>query len=141
MAGLLGLFLPGLGHWYIGRRGQGLVLIAVLTATFWGGVAIGGVRSTINSEKHRAWFAAQLLNGGHTLAVLAWQSQLPRRDPQTNLPLGRAVWPSDEIAMVYTGIAGLLNVLLILDVTGRAGERSPRAAPAIKSSPPEGGRS
>lgn len=128
-AGLLGWLLPGLGHLYIGRRAQGLVLFAVLTATFWGGVAIGGVRSTVNPQKHRAWFAAQLLNGSHTLAVLAWRGQLPRTDPQTDRQIGRAVWPADEIAIVYTGIAGLLNLLLILDVTARAGQPNPPGTP------------
>jgi hypothetical protein len=139
VASVLAFILPGLGHIYVGRRAQGYVFLAVITATFWGGVAIGGVRSTVDSKQHRAWFAAQVLNGGYTAAVLTWQRQLPQVDARTKLPLGLAIWPADEIAMVYTGVAGLLNLLLIIDVSARASSPSPSPAKSPKGAGGGGG--
>ena len=49
-----------------------------------------------------------------------------------------AYYPADDIAIVYTGVAGLLNVLVIFDVLSRgsprpASESSPRPAPQRSS--------
>lgn len=135
VATVLAFIVPGLGHVYVGRKAQGYIFFAVLTATFWGGVAIGGVRSTVSPQEHRAWFGAQVINGGYTAAVMLWQRQLTNVDPESKLPIGLALWPADEIAMVYTGVAGLLNLLLIIDVSARAA--GPLLSPPVK--PTRGG--
>ena len=86
--------------------------------------------------QHKVWFAAQVLNGGYTGLVLAWKSRLPKVDPETEQPLGLAVWPSDEIALVYTGIAGMLNLLLLIDLLLRPWIRNPKSPTApIVSAP------
>jgi len=139
IATALAFILPGLGHIYVGRKVQGYIFLAVLTATFWGGVAIGGVRSSVNPQQHSAWFAAQVLNGGYTAVVLTWQRQMPKVDAQSNLPLGLAVWPADEIAMVYIGVAGLLNLLLIIDVSARAAGPVPATKGAATPNDARGG--
>lgn len=149
VAGLLAWILPGLGHWYLGHRVRGIILLAVISLTFWCGVAIGGVKSTVDPNQNRVWFLAQICAGGHTIVATIWSKQLsptihrcPLCDallegepqpgqacPDCNRPIGSpeatertrlAFWPQVDIAIVYTGIAGLLNLLVILDAIARA---------------------
>ncbi len=124
IAGFLALVLPGLGHLYVGDRGRGIIFAVVISVTFWAGVAIGGVRTTVDLTQRKAWFLAQLCSGTHVLAVLAIQKIPPPeawRDPHPkDNGWPRAFWPSEDIAVVYTGVAGLLNLLVILDVLIRA---------------------
>ena len=124
IAGFLGLVFPGLGHLYLGDRIRGIIFAVVISVTFWGGVAIGGVRTTVDLQERKAWFLAQLCAGTHVLAVLAVQRIDPPegwRDPDPEDDgWPRAFWPAEDIAVVYTGVAGLLNLLVILDVLIRA---------------------
>lgn len=163
IAGLLAWVFPGLGHWYIGHRARGVILMAVIAVTFWCGVAIGGVKSTVDPRENRVWFLAQICAGGHTIAATIWSNRLapmtyacpecgerlPRepmdgdacpacghvmRDATFAQRSRIAYWPQVDIAIVYTGIAGLLNLLVILDAIARAEieplERRQRAAGA-----------
>lgn len=122
LAGVLALLFPGLGHWFIGDRGRGMIFCAVIGVTFWCGVAIGGVRSTVDVEERKAWFAAQLCAGSQAVVVLIGQriaaAAIGTEAGAEGLP--RAYWPSEDLAVVYTGVAGLLNLLVILDVLVRA---------------------
>ena len=149
VAGLLAWIVPGLGHVYLGHRVRGLTIMVVVAVTFWGGVAIGGVKSTVDPHENRLWFLAQICAGGHTIAAALWSNQLEPvvyRCPSCQADLGRepqsgehcakcrkevspvelatrtrkAFWPQIDIAIVYSGIAGLLNVLVILDAIARA---------------------
>ncbi len=149
VAGLLAWILPGLGHWYLGHRVRGIILLAVISLTFWCGVAIGGVKSTVDPAQNRVWFLAQICAGGHTIVATIWSKQLSptvyrcplcddlldekplagRPCPSCDKPLPSAeaaertrlaFWPQVDIAIVYTGIAGLLNLLVILDAIARA---------------------
>ena len=134
IAGLLTWMVPGLGHIYLGHRGRGLILLATITATFWTGVAIGGVRDTVDPQDRRLWFAAQICSGGNTLAAYALHRWVDRVDN----PAPPAYWVSSEVGVHYTGVAGLLNLLIIFDAVGRADpsatairrkERTPRGVP------------
>lgn len=149
IAGLLAWIVPGLGHWYLGHRTRAIVIMVVITVTFWCGVAIGGVKSTVDPSENRLWFLAQICNGGHTIVAALWSSQLEpivyrcpscgaslesrptggEPCPNCRKAIGSvelashtrlAFWPQVDIAIVYTGIAGLLNVLVILDAIARA---------------------
>jgi hypothetical protein len=149
IAGLLAWIFPGLGHWYLGHRARAIIITVVIAITFWTGVAIGGVKSTIDPQENRIWFLAQVCAGTHTIVAAIWSGQLesvgyscphckavlPRR-PSDDTPCPRcgrrvagfealthtrlAFWPQVDIAVVYTGLAGLLNVLVILDAIARA---------------------
>ena len=130
VAGLLAFLFPGAGHLYLGYRSHAIVYGVVIGVTFWGGVAIGGVRSTVDLEQRKAWFVAQLCTGVHALAV-AWPDIVASRggaDEKSDLPL--AYWPAEDLAIVYTGVAGLLNLLVILDALARA-----EGAPSLRPVP------
>ncbi len=149
IAGLLAWILPGLGHWYLGHRARAITIMVVIAVTFWCGVAIGGVKSTVDPKENRLWFLAQICAGSHTIAATLWSRQLeptahvcpncdaplayePRAgdvcpkcgrqisDPELAARTRLAFWPQVDIAIVYTGIAGLLNLLVILDAIARA---------------------
>ncbi len=149
IAGLLAWILPGLGHWYLGHRVRAIIIMVVIAVTFWCGVAIGGVKSTVDLNENRLWFLAQICTGSHTTVAAIWSGRLdpvvdvcpacgaklahkPRvgdtcahcDQPITNAAsatrLRLAFWPQIDIAIVYTGIAGLLNLLVILDAIARA---------------------
>ena len=113
VAGFLAWLVPGTGHLYLGERRRGVIFLVVIAATFWGGVAIGGVSTTVRPREKTAWFLAQISTGGHALAALGWKKALG--DHQTTYS-----WRADEVGVVYAGVAGLLNLLVILDALARA---------------------
>jgi len=161
LALFLGWIVPGAGHVYIGRVKRGIILFVTITATFWSGVAIGGVM-TMDYEKERWWFAAEMLAGVHGL--VGWQRQRAvyqeidekllsddgtvwaARDAHVDKQLAERkialVAPADTVARAYAGVAGLLNLMcmfdaLMLGLMGRAGEppRKPAEKPAESKQP------
>ncbi len=120
---LLGWLVPGLGHIFIRHRTRGLIFLVTITATFWTGVAVGGMRSTVNPNERKLWFVAQLGTGGNTL--LAWaghEATKKSSDSQSDSVSQKsfAHWKSLDVAIHYTGVAGLLNVLVLLDLMARS---------------------
>lgn len=128
LTGLVAWILPGAGHLLIGERRRGIIILVTIAVTFWGGVAIGGVRSTVDPAQKKLWFFAQISGGGH--AVLAYLLGVRARDGLTRDQLADARWSSAEVATVYTGVAGLLNVLAILDALVRVDSPSQRKDPS-----------
>jgi zinc transporter ZupT len=109
--------LPGLGHWWIGQRVRAIIFFAVTTITFWGGVAVGGLRSTVSSNENGAWVAAQLCMGPQALGALWLSNQYRSRNDELRF---RAPWPASNISVVYAGVAGMLNLLIIIDALSRS---------------------
>ncbi len=124
--------------------------------TLWGGVAIGGVRRTVDPGSKKLWFMAQVCCGGYTLGAYGlgeWSrrglvaSKIPgaeSADPRSpeyarieHKLLATSRWKATEVAWVYTGVAGLLNILVILDAMARAESaatgRDPRGAGSGKT--------
>jgi hypothetical protein len=132
VAGLLTWLLPGAGHLFIGDRGRGIVFMATIGVTFWTGVAIGGVKNTVNFEQRKLWFIGQICTGSHALAAIVWSRQLPDGDALLTA-YGRA----EEISVVYTAICGMLNILILFDVLVRAERGAVAVAPRA---PPGRGR-
>ena len=126
MVGMMSWLVPGLGHIFIGERARGLTLMITITATFWTGIAIGGVRDTIDTRQRRLWFTAQICNGGNTLVATAWGAGVRKRTTDAERVAAPAHWGSIDIGVHYTGIAGLLNILVILDAIGRTEHRFTR---------------
>jgi hypothetical protein len=134
LVGVASWLVPGLGHLLIGDKTRGIIFLIAITVTFWGGVAIGGVRSTIDPQNRKAWFMAQICGGANAIAGLTWSKRI-QVDPDQPSDL-LAYWPVDDIAVVYTGVAGLLNLLVVFDALGRADNRRltippPRRAPPL----------
>jgi Family of unknown function (DUF6677) len=127
LAGLLAWIVPGLGHFFVGDRARGWIILITITLTFWGGVAIGGVRTSVDPQRQKLWFMAQVCCGSNTLAAYAWGQSERRGLPEG--ALATSEWRSSELALVFTGVAGLLNLLAIMDALMRADPASRTAAP------------
>lgn len=152
----LAWIVPGAGHVFIGRPVRGVIIGLVIAATFWAGVAMGGVM-TVEPRDERWWFIADLLSGVHGLAAWqieehTWRSLADDPDvrrQQTSLrqdPVNAAAVmdaklqehglaltsPTDVVARAYCGIAGLLNLMCIFDVMmlGLMGVRAEPPRPA-----------
>ena len=134
VTGLLSWFLPGLGHVFVGQRNRGLIIMMTVAATFWGGIAVGGVRITVDSQRKKLWFFAQICAGAH--AVVAHVAGQRSRVGTTEDQLVVDRWQSVEIGVVYTGVAGLLSVLVILDALARA--ESSSAVTVVAAAKPGG---
>jgi len=137
IAGLLAWLIPGMGHIYLGFRRRGIILLVTITLTFWTGVAIGGVRGTVDPNNRRAWFVAELCTGVNAIAALYLHHSLGMAKAPAQNRSGKqdyvGHWLSVDVGIHYAGVAGLLNVLVILDAVARAdptlgGLRRKRAA-------------
>ena len=62
LAFALAWLVPGAGHAFVGRPWRGLIIFLAIGATFWGGVAMGGVM-TVDQKEQKWWFAAEMLTG------------------------------------------------------------------------------
>lgn len=133
---LLAWLLPGLGHWWVGDRRRAIIFLVVTTVTFWGGIAVGGVRSAVTSRENGLWIAAQFCMGPQAMLALRCSAELAARPDAERF---KAPWPASNIGVVYAGVAGLLNLLIILDVLARVEARqaalSARAPPRRKGGP------
>ena len=135
-AGLLGWIVPGLGHIFIGDRVRGTICLAAIVLTFWTGVAIGGVRGTIDPRERSLWFIAQVCTGVNAgVAYTIRQSVAPIGRRHVAMP--PPSWVSAEIGVHYTGVAGLLNILVILDAMARSERRNHRGLSTLRGPPPE----
>ena len=139
LAVLLACAIPGAGHFYLGRAKRGIIIFLTITALFWSGVGVGGVL-TVDLQKERWWFVAQMLTGVNGL--IAWQRQkqayqalakiegesLEKRMVKAGIAL---VVPAETVARAYSGVAGLLNLMCIFDalmlsIMGVRGEPQPQ---------------
>lgn len=137
IAGFLAWLVPGLGHLYLGERTRGLICLVTITATFWTGVAIGSVQGTVDPRERTLWFMAQICTGGNTVAAYGLR-QATVSPPSRQNPGYIPSWLSADVGVHYTGVAGLLNLLVILDALSRAefgGRRDPTAVIKPKGDP------
>ncbi len=135
VAGFLAWLIPGLGHFYLGHRARGLVCLVSITITFWTGVAIGGVRGTVDPKERQLWFIAQLCTAGNAGAAYALH-HVVEKNPPAGSSVASAHWTSADVGVHYTGVAGLLNLLVIFDAIARADPSAP--APRRRREPKEG---
>lgn len=131
-AAALAWLLPGLGHLALGERKRGLVLMGAIVCLYTAGLLVGSI-SVIDRRDDRLWFTAQALAGPATFALDALHQRLrprtetridrnfPDAQPPTDLtlPYVRSIGSVREIGTLYCALAGLLNLLAILDVIHR----------------------
>lgn len=113
--------LPGLGHYILGEKRRALILACSIGLVWLGGLVIGGT-SVINHKAHMAWFAGQAMTAPSILIDLGGQfraerstDKTPARDPIFEPSFGHMY----EQGILYTAMAGLLNLLAVIDVAYR----------------------
>ncbi|MGA2266432.1 MAG: DUF6677 family protein [Phycisphaerae bacterium] len=166
---VLGWIVPGMGHVVLGRPVRGLIIFLTIAATFWAGMAMGGVM-TLDPVNEHWWFVADMITGVHGLAAWQFYQRTWNRlasDPsvrQRQTALAREPWqaaavmdqklqeehlaltaPTDTIARAYSGIAGLLNLMCIFDamilaLMGIGGEPPPPQKSLVTAGGQQGGK-
>ncbi|HXK10345.1 MAG TPA: DUF6677 family protein [Vicinamibacteria bacterium] len=119
-AGLLAWVWPGLGHLFLGRRGKGLVLMGSTLALFVLGVAMDSrLQLNLGLEDPLAVLFSLAQMGIGTPYVLArFLGFGGQADPAEIVRLVKS--PSFEYGNTFTAVAGLLNILVILDALDTA---------------------
>jgi len=108
LAGVLAWLVPGMGHIFLGYRSRGVVICAAIIITFLLGLLLGSVEM-VDPQNSRAWFCAQIFCGIPTIVTALIQN------PNVMMGYGKGV----DLGQVYTGLAGLLNLLCVLDALTR----------------------
>ena len=154
LAAFLAWLVPGLGHLYQGRRGKAILYFVCIIGLFLIGMVMGQgkivywrwVNPLRSSEDFRIWYPAQFWVGLISFPALI-QATLVKygmnpilggylAEPSMNAinalhsSAGRFV----DIGVVYTSIAGLLNVLAIYDAyegPAMVDEPTPTSAPQL----------
>ncbi len=156
-AAVLAWVIPGAGHVFLKRTLRGVILCICVNGLFWSGVAFGGT-FTVEPLRERWWFVAQMLAGASGGA--GWLMQHRARDRVTkslHLPYDpedhsssdlwwesysnelakrklALTYPADTVARAYTGVAGMLNLMCVIDAALLA------AMGTLGEPPPEGER-
>ena len=126
-AALATWILPGLGHVLIGQKQRGYVLMLTILCLWITGVLIGGItvidRYDRGSDKRNWWFVGQALLSPSIIVDTLHQRLKNRMDdpfpaedgeprpfyePSYGIPF--------EQGTLFTALAGLLNLLCIIDV-------------------------
>jgi len=102
----LGWLIPGGGHAYGGQWGKAILFFSLITGLLVAGMAIGGGTVIL----YRLWFLAQLCAGGPTIALWPISQYLAPSHAQVD-------WASRwyDVGTLYTAVAGLLNLLVMMD--------------------------
>ncbi len=121
-AALFAWLLPGLGHVLRGERHRGFVLAVTIGGLWLTGLLIGGV-GVVDRKAHPFWFMGQCLVAP-SIAVeqASLRVQAAQRvreingEPDLFVPsLGRV----HEQGVLFVALAGLLNLLAVIDVLYR----------------------
>lgn len=109
--GILAWLVPGLGHWLLGMRQRGIAMFLAIVLTFIFGVALGSVHQVDpdRPETHSFWYVLQLLTG--LPAIIATFVQNVLGEAADISIYGRGV----DLGELYTRVAGLLNLMCLLD--------------------------
>jgi hypothetical protein len=106
-AALLAWVVPGLGHFYLGRRRTGILFAVIVTACFVLGLSFEGRLYTIEQGQPLTILATFAVYGAGILNLAA-------RALSSNLG-GTVLAPTYEYGCAYLLTAGLMNLLLMLD--------------------------
>ena len=135
--------LPGAGHFISGHRARGLTIGISILILFALGLLIGGMRvvdmpswvrvrqlqrdghnlpgAFLSAVMEKPWYVGQFLAGPVSIitARTAWAGD-PHAVGRNNNPYALSHARSNEIGTLYTAVAGMLNLLAIIDATYRA---------------------
>ena len=111
--GLLGWFIPGGGYFMIRENVRGAIVLITIAATFFTGIYIGSI-GVIDPQSCWPWYIAQIMNS--PLVQIIANETAGGRYPVYGKP--------NELGQIYTGIAGLLNLLCVINAVYMAHVKS-----------------
>ncbi|HEY7368895.1 MAG TPA: DUF6677 family protein [Thermoanaerobaculia bacterium] len=120
---VLAWIFPGLGHWYLGRRRLAVAFAAIVTAMFVLGLSFHG-RLWLPVAGQPMSYVWSFADFGAGALQLAGRALVDR-------PEGDLLAVTHEYGTVYLATAGLMNLLLMLEVWDIAtGRKSKEKEPA-----------
>lgn len=145
VAAIMGWLVPGLGHMWIGHVQRGIFAMIGILGLFAGGLLLGGV-GVVDRKDNSLWFMAQAGAGPAAFAAdwanTAWvksgavgelldaPTPMMPRSTGSKVSSLRSVTSVHEIAILYCSMAGLMNVVVLLDALVR-----PRYQPPTRPAP------
>jgi hypothetical protein len=102
--GLLAWLIPGAGRLMIKENKRALIISVTIILTFCVGLYVGSI-GIINPSGAKPWYVAQIMNS----PVVAALGYLAQKGDYT------VFGKPNEIGQIYTSIAGLLNLLCIVN--------------------------
>jgi len=136
LVGLFSWLVPGSGYFLLGERVRAIIAGVTIFALFLAGIFVGGIRimdppgwnsddpsqsitsalidSPIAQLSDKPWYVGQILCGPVTVATSAVSIHLA----ESGVPSSHS--RSWEIGALYTAVAGMLNLLVIIDSAHRA---------------------
>lgn len=142
-AAFLGWLLPGLGHFLLGQTQRGVILGTTIGTLWLSGVLVGGI-SILDRSEPMPWVLGQMLiapswagDAYRQRLVNEHQAQHLTFDPRDDPPFEPAFARADEQGTLFTSLAGLLNLLAIIDVLyrdPRDGRDAPTRPPSASAS-------
>jgi hypothetical protein len=155
-AGVLAILFPGAGHLYLKERKRAIYACIGVLWLFLGGIFVGGI-DVIDSREDRIWFFGQACVGPLPFAI-DWyhqnrlkvreivpgrgtilRSAYPNegRDPATGAPVPggtppnrKSVTKMNELGTLSATLAGMINLIVIIDAAFPTRRRPPAGRPA-----------
>lgn len=141
VAGVLAALVPGAGHLWLGQWRRGVMIFVGVGWLFLGGILIGGV-DVVDKQEDFWWFVGQAGVGPAAFGANALNQRLKQHDP----PVGaghewleahgaariRSLGHPNEIGSLWVAIAGMINVIAVIDAFWHTPRR--RRTPAGGSS-------
>jgi hypothetical protein len=104
--GLLAWVVPGAGHFMLKEKKRSIIIFTTIIITFCIGLYVGSI-GVINRVNAKAWYLAQIMNSPMVEVLGHVTASAPERY--------RVFGKPNEIGQIYTSIAGLLNLLCIVN--------------------------
>ncbi len=104
--------LPGLGHLLLGRRAKALWFALLILGTLGLGLILSE-GACVSSDRFPFHFYGQVLAGAPAILVDAWTGSRPQ---------GRTI-DRVELGLVYTTVAGIMNLIATVDAYEAARRR------------------
>ena len=134
LVALAGWIVPGAGYWLIGHRTRAVTVGVTILLVFVLGILISGIRvvqapdmsgsgNVMQRVLTRPWFIGQVLIGPVGIGSAYISDQLAHSSEYANIEAKARL---AEIGTLYTAIAGMLNLLTIIDASHRAAQQGAR---------------
>lgn len=120
--------VPGLGHFLCGHTQRGLILLACIGGLWLAGLLIGGISVVEQRSPNgslRPWYLGQAVIASSIVVEYThdrYRSRNADRVPMPHdevVPYQPAYGRAYEVGTLYTALAGLLNLLAIIDIAYR----------------------
>jgi hypothetical protein len=128
LVAIAGWIVPGAGYWLIGQRTRAITVCITILVVFVFGILVSGIRVVQAPDMTgsgtlpqriltRPWFIGQVLIGPVGIGSAYISDQLAQSATYGKIEAKARL---AEIGTLYTAVAGMLNLLTIIDASYRA---------------------